>query len=296
MSHPLNNAGQITSFVPLQCPVFIGGVMNRCGTNFLLDAIRCHDDFQIPDLMPESYLLEHAHLLDQYVRHTSARWSNTQREADPGCLDELVRELGNAVLRFCERRIRSHRRLAFKTPRIFNLDLLKPLFGEHRLILLVRDGRDVVESAQRSFSQGSSRLPMRLWMQRWSEGAQRILDYMSDNPPQAMLVRYEQLLDEFEPTMKAILRHIGADESRYDWQRADRMPVRGSSQTSKTKGGIHWNPVDRPRDFRPVGRWQSWNLRQRWMFDRIAGRQLIKLGYEASQRWVLRPIRAKKAA
>jgi hypothetical protein len=51
------------------------------------------------------------------------------------------------------------------------------------------------------------------------------------------------------------------------------------------KSEVHWGLVEKPRDFQPIGRWSSWSASRRWLFKRLAGRELIDLGYVGSDQW-----------
>jgi hypothetical protein len=59
------------------------------------------------------------------------------------------------------------------------------------------------------------------------------------------------------------------------------MSIRGSSEGGKT-GSPDWSKdnVKRDEKFKPVGRWMSWNAKQKQQFDFIAGAELELFGYE----------------
>ena len=62
------------------------------------------------------------------------------------------------------------------------------------------------------------------------------------------------------------------------------IPVHGSS-TTRERGRVTWNPVARQQGFNPIGRWQDWPAHRKWLFKRIAGRELIDLGYAQDMNW-----------
>ena len=62
------------------------------------------------------------------------------------------------------------------------------------------------------------------------------------------------------------------------FDRISGIPVQGSSTLTR-KGQVRWEAVQRPQDFSPTGYWQNWNPLKKWLFNRIAGRSLLELGY-----------------
>lgn len=268
-------------------PVFLVGVHRRCGSNFVADALLVHPGFQLPQPLSEDYLLEYSPLLAQYA-HQTAEEQYRKRFDAPGpyeqCRARLLRRLGDGLLAFLEDYLEPGRRLVTKTPDPWNLHNFFLLFPEATLVLIVRDGRDVVESSHRSWPDE----PYTTWMKAWAKGAREILDFV--NGPgrpwagQWRLVRYEDLLDGRQ-AMEALLEFVGVDPKTYPWDKFEKLPVRGSSTERGGREELHWNPVERPKDFKPIGRWESWGWWRRRQFKRIAGRELIELGYAADDTW-----------
>ncbi|MCS7306726.1 MAG: sulfotransferase [Thermoguttaceae bacterium] len=261
--------------------VFIIGVHRRCGTNFLADALKLLPHFQEPRPLAEDYLLEHAPLLVEYARRTAAkRYQKRFQEAGEfeACQRLLLRRLGDGLRSFLRDYIRPDCRLLTHTPDPDYLELFFDLFPDAQLVLLVRDGRDVVESAARSWPSE----PYSYWMYAWALGARRILQFIhgpgQDYQQKWHLVRYEDLLTD-RTAMKKLLQFLGEDPDQYPWPEFDNMPVRGSSTHRGGHQELHWQPVEKTKDFNPIGRWQSWSRWRRWQFRRIAGRELIELGY-----------------
>ena len=86
----------------------------------------------------------------------------------------------------------------------FLLLMIFQLFPQARLLILVRDGRSVVESTVKSF--GTS---YELSMQRWAEAARIILEFQKNNQNKSgnfLIVRYEDLLDNLEKELIRILK------------------------------------------------------------------------------------------
>lgn len=261
--------------------VFVIGVHRRCGSNFLGDALRLCPDFQEPDPLAEDYLLEHAPLLVEYAERTAEgryRKRFARDEDYQECRRRLLRRIGDGLVGFLRDHVEPGRRLLTRTPDPDNLDRFFDLFPDSLLVLLVRDGRDVVESSAKSWP-GE---PYSYWMRAWSYGARRMLDFMGGagraRPDAWKLVRYEDLLAG-RAAVEDLLRFVGVDPAGYPWDRFEALPLRGSSTHRGGREELHWQPVERPKDFKPVGRWQSWSWWRKRQFQCLAGRESNELGY-----------------
>ena len=47
----------------------------------------------------------------------------------------------------------------------------------------------------------------------------------------------------------------------------------------------NWTATPKTEAFRPIGRWKGWSSRQKRWFKRVAGSQLISMGYEKDLSW-----------
>lgn len=262
-------------------PVFLVGVHRRCGSNFVCDALQLHKQFSIPEPLTEDYLLENAHLLHDYVERTVAsRWRKrfNAEEDVVLCRKTLCRRLGAALTSTLAARIAPGSRLLTKTPDPDNVKLFPSLFPDAKLVLIVRDGRDVVESSFRSWPSQS----YAHWMRMWAKGARTILDFVNGAGKQCKeqwrLVRYEDLLHDRE-AFGSLLDFLGVSRETYPWDELESLPVRGSSTHRGNASELHWRPVEKTADFRPVGRWANWSLIRRLQFKAIAGAEQTALGY-----------------
>ena len=154
-------------------------------------------------------------------------------------------------------------------------------------MILIRDGRDAVESAVRSWPNRS----YEYWMKRWAEGARSILDFMKSEGGSTLqgkswqLVKYEDLLERPTATITEFLGLLGIDPGSFDWSRVERLPVHGSSQYPDEAGTVTGEKLEKSEDFNPLGRWDHWGWRRKRLFKKIAGKELISLGYASDNRW-----------
>jgi hypothetical protein len=273
--------------IHIQTPVFILGIMERCGSNFLAGALQIHSGFQLPNVLEEDYLLEHAHLLLEYVDKTYARWKGQSWIEDPeGFREALLRRIGDAIQGILMDRIGKEKRLLARTPGAFNIDKFFDFFPQAQLLVLIRDGRDVVESAACKWPSES----YEFWMKQWADGARSILKFMqtfADRKGASWeLVRYEDLVDLPQETFTGLLNFLGVESTAFDWSRLERLPVFGSSQCRDEKGNVTGKTVEKSAKFKFQGRWQNkWGWSRKRMFKKIAGKEMIALGYTSDNNW-----------
>lgn len=264
----------MASLAPKGAPIFILGIAHRSGTKYLSDLLRLHPDCGRPAPVWEDFLVHHLDLLTEYVeavcRHWQA-WGDT-REAE----QELSRALGEALIAFLDSR-HERKRTVTNTPSVRNLGHFFSFFPDARLIILVRDGRAVVESALRSFG-GSFEARVR----HWAEAAKAILRFdegMRGEGLRYLIVRYEDIWRDVEEQLRWIFGFLALDADVYDFGAAAKTPIRGSSMFGRKDGTVHWDPVDRTAQFDPLRRWADWSRARHERFNWIASRYLRAFGY-----------------
>jgi protein-tyrosine sulfotransferase len=260
-------------------PILIFGVMPRSGTNFVRDVLALHPDVCAdPGRLYEFPLLHAARGAAAFMDEFIAFFPRNAEVLGPW--DGLALMAG-AWLRALQDEA-GPRRILLKSPHVQNLSLLTAIFPGARAILCLRDGRDVVDSALRTF--GGPALTRKTFSQlalEWRLGAETILAFRDGGPhhhPDVMIVAYEDLVARQDATLARVLAHAGLDASRYDSRALAALPVRGSSRSTR-QADARWQPETRGRDFRPVGRWSGWSARRKARFDRIAGDVLERAGY-----------------
>jgi protein-tyrosine sulfotransferase len=169
----------------------------------------------------------------------------------------------------------------FKTPSAQNLEHFFELFPEASLLILVRDGRDVVESTTRSFAAGHEAAT-----RAWCRAAREVCDFdrRRRGDGRHRIVRYEDLVREPEATLRGLFAFLGLDAARYDFAAARDLPVFGSSTFRGESAELHWEPVAKSDSFQPLGRASSWSPERRRRFAWLAGDPMRALGYELEAR------------
>jgi hypothetical protein len=256
--------------------IFIVGIEHRSGTNFLSDLLALHEDCCRPATIGEDFLLHHAQHLVRYAAGLHVSWNPAWRESATQA--DIGTALGRGLLDVLRQQAdRYAARLVTKTPRADRLALYPWLFPDHPLLIIIRDGRSLVESAVRSFG-----WTYRKAIERWARGARRILEFDRDEQDgdcRYLVVRYEDLVSDLDSELTRILAFLRLNPRRYDFAAARALPVRGSSSLKDQGQSLHWTPVAKPQDFRPLDRASHWTARQNRHFARKAGYLQELLGY-----------------
>jgi hypothetical protein len=258
-------------------PIFILGITPRSGTNYLWDLLRLHPSCGAArHPVREDLFLEHAEHLTRFAAEVRSSWDPKWGVFEDGIENELLAALGDGLLGFLT--VDPQRRLLTKSPSVRNLDRFFELFPRARLLILVRDGRSVVQSCMATFGWEFERAA-----REWASAGSQILRFIDAATDDATfrLVRYEDLLDDLEGTMRGILAYLDLDPAAWDLEAARRLPVRGSSvDFGPGHDKIHWDPVERTADFDPRRRWGSWSPGMLERFAWIGGVPMRRFGYE----------------
>lgn len=257
----------------MAAPIFILGLTQRSGTNLLYRALLAHPDCDAARQPGEDFLLHEADLLERYVERVSGHWHPDWNRGGARAQD-LRESLGRALV---EHLRPASDRAAFvsKTPSARNLTLLARFVPGSRVLLLIRDGRDVVESGVRGFG-----WTYREGFRRWARAAQELARSLdgSDRPPFTM-IRFEALVESPRAELRRALSACGLDEARYPFDTLSNLPIYGSSQLRGGRADVHWEPVAKGEGFNPVGRWLGWDDALKLEYERVCGTAAERLGY-----------------
>lgn len=269
-------------------PIVILGIQPRSGTNYLSGLLCLHPDCSPPAGVPEDHLLAGAGHLVAYDAAQQDVWRARYRKDVTETLPDLLPLIGAGLLGSLSAHCPAPR-LVTKTPSVENLHLVPRLFACAHLILLVRDGRAVVESRMRSWpDDGDVEAQYDRHARAWAAAADTILNFRRTVSPLTypyLVVRYEDLFRRTEPTMRMILDFAGLPQADFDFGAAESLPVRGSSTYgrpgwgSAAPGAVHWQSVPRTGAFDPIGRAADWPEARHRRFNALAASQLEAFGY-----------------
>ena len=261
-------------------PIFIHGILPRSGTNFLWDLLLLHPDCTRA-LTPvnEDLFLDHSDDLIAFGTAVRAAWDPGWGTFGADTSERLYAAIGDGLLSFLW--TDRNRRLVSKSPSVRHLDRFFSFFPRARLLILVRDGRAVVQSAIDTFGWDFDRA-----CRDWVDAARTIDRFQQAESAHAdrwRLVRYEDLVDDVAGELRSLLEFLELDTARYDFEAARHLPVRGSSAFGRDGHGVHWNAVAKDASFAPKERWRSWSAAQVARFDWLAGDELVQFGYASSR-------------
>lgn len=250
--------------------------MPRSGTNFLYNLLMLHPDCAPPDPIWEDFLIAESDKLMDYTRSVASHWKDDWG-ANADILRQFEASLGAGISRFLEDRCNG-KQVVTKSPRVNHIDHFFRLFPNSRLLILVRDGRAIVETGVRSFGWHREAA-----LHTLADAAHELVNFLashSDSEDRIRLLRYEDLWSDTEAEMTELLRFLGLDEADYDYAQARELPVRGSSDLrSEDRQSIHWKPLKRASDFDPLSRFAAWGNARHFRYNHVAGRALEALGY-----------------
>jgi hypothetical protein len=259
-------------------PIFIHGILPRSGTNFLWDLMLLHPACA-PAVPPvrEDLFLDHSDHLVAFAAEVRAAWDPRWGLFDPDIPQRLHAALGEGLTSFLW--VERDRRLLTKSPSVRHLERFFSFFPSARLLVLIRDGRSVVQSCMDTFGWEFERAA-----RAWAEAAKEVLRFQSTQSKWAdqwRIIRYEDLVDDLDAHLPGVLEHAGLDVAAYDMEAARNLPVRGSSvHLGEGHSSIHWEPVPRSPAFAPTERWRGWTTDDHQRFAWIAGEQMTALGYD----------------
>lgn len=259
--------------------IFILSALNRSGTNYLSDIIQLDIRFSGVPGIPEDYLLAYSSSLFDYTLNTVKHWSHDHEEDRIAAQKNLMNCLGTALGNQLTRRVQNAESLVLKTPRPYGIRHIPSLFPGQKLIVIDRDGRDVVESFLKSFSGYTFMQVTRLWR----DGIREINEFLAcshiNQGVESIRVRYEDLVNADERALEQISLFCGLDPAAVNQKTVLSLPLRGSSVIRGSEERLHWNPVPRPSGYDPRAKWLKWPVYKRFLFDRVAGKELRALGY-----------------
>jgi hypothetical protein len=261
-------------------PIFILGIMPRCGTNFLSNLLALHPDCAPPETVWEDFTVAHANLLKRYSERVARNW-NPKWGVTEKTREEFNASLGKGISTFLTQRSGGKHIIA-KTPRVDNVDLFFDFFPNARLLIQVRDGKAILESGIRSF--GWSREAALHWLADSAQEIARFRQSHDENVFKYRIVKYEDLWQKPKETMRELLGFLSLPEEVYDFDMASQLPVRGSSDlVNKNNKELHWDPVKKPTDFDPMSRSDHWSPVRHQRYNHIAGQHMEALGYTARE-------------
>lgn len=266
--------------------VFIHGVLPRSGTNYLADIFALHPDVHAhPGRLwefPLLYVAPSARALQREFVGMFAKNGEVTSEYD------FLAMIASGWMKMLQAG-NPDKTLVIKTPHVQHIDLFRHVFPDDKLILCLRDGRDVLQSSMDTFKDAPlTRKSFAELCREWSYGADVILDHEAGGRfagPNVAVARYEPVASGDVEAVRALITHAGLEAGRFPYDQYLALPVRGSSNSTMTDTDRWSKPEARTVDFKPIGRWSRWSDKDKARFKAIAGKTLVRSGYAGDSGW-----------
>lgn len=165
----------------------------------------------------------------------------------------------------------------FQNPFNVNIDKFFNFFPRAKLIIIIRDGKNVVESGVKS-----NFWNYEMGFNIWNTSAIRIHNFINKNnllSDRFLLVKYEDLINSLSEEMVRVLGFCNLAFEKYDMKEAKNTKILGSSTVNTKNKEFVWEVVTDKRDFNPLNRSQHWNKTLHYRFNRKCGDNSRKFGY-----------------
>lgn len=261
--------------------IIIHGVMPRSGTVYTGELLRLHPDiFAYPNELWEIPFLELTGEIKNIQQLFFDRFKFNRNRM--GELD-LLPLFGASIIAYLYSFVPANKTLLIKIPDVQFLQYFPTVFPHENLLLLMRDGRDLVSSTVRTWpSEKFSNV-----CTQWKNSAQHMIAFNrfhSLKRDDYHYGKYEEIVDKPTEFVSNACKWFGLNADRYPFDQIEELAYRGSS-TLQPEGAVNWEPIKSSKATKTVGHWQQWSVRQTRQFKKIAGAALIEAGYCTDMDW-----------
>ncbi len=106
---------------------------------------------------------------------------------------------------------------------------------------------------------------------------------INEHSQSVFVIKYEELYLNTEAKLKEILVFLGLDLDRINFKKAIDLPVLGSSSFKRGEGKVHWWPVKKTDDFKPLENTANWPRKYHERFNWLAKKEMELLGYTSKE-------------
>jgi protein-tyrosine sulfotransferase len=279
-SHATITAGKIRGS-DHEPSIHLHGILPRSGTNFVGELIQLHPSVHaFPNNIYEFPFLEGTgELLEFSERFFNAYQRNRTQIGE----SDFLPIFGASAISYLHGYASSGKRMLLKVPDVQFLNHFFTVYPNENLLILTRDGRDLVQSTIKSWPQRNFADVCRLW----DASAKMIINHEirhANHADRFLVIRFEDAVQQPEAIIRRICNHFELDFSVYPLAEIGNLPVKGSSELRRD-GKMTWTPMQKPKGFNPIGRWQSWPDKRKRVFKKICGDTMINMGYCDDLNW-----------
>jgi len=206
----------------------------------------------------EDFIIHNSGKLYEHMNELKSCWSNSWKGMDKELYYENYFELiRKGILEFLmPLNIKNQQYCITKTPSVVNIEYATKLFPKSKFIILVRDGKNVIESGVVGFN-----WDYKSAIKKHALYGNYIVRFMKKNKnnPNVILIRYEDILKDGKNELTKLFNQFNLDPNKFDYSQIDSTPVYGSSFLKK-ENKVTWQPIEKNDDFNPLERSKGWGL------------------------------------
>lgn len=253
--------------------IFIHGILQRSGTNLLNQILLLNPTSIEPVLkIRENWFLHYSDSLYAYADRLFQIWSDPQWGGGNYSKADFYSTIGEALITYISKELPdlSGKALLSKTPSVQHLTRNFQMFPSSKVLIIIRDPRDVAASAFKSWGR-----PVKQSIYNWNVAAKSIVEFERHTPPDRyFLLRYEDLISNRAEWVRKCIKFLGFVEEAYPWHALDHLPIFGSSEEGK-----NWQVKSTSPSFRSIGRWKKLSSQQIHYLSNMESSFLDYFGY-----------------
>ncbi len=183
-----------------------------------------------------------------------------------------------------------------KDPKFYNIETFFDFFPEGKLILLTRDARDQLSSSFKSallvrksqplikkvkaYVRQHSGYNMVVYSRAYIRHAQQLELLRKELKGKFVEVKYEDLVVNPQETISAVFKHCDVPFDNDVLAKAMNAKVVGSSFYGAKTSTPNWKPMDKNKEFNPIGRHKKWGLYNRIVYRLLTKKANQSVGYD----------------
>ncbi len=261
--------------------IMVHGGLPRSGINFAVALLKDHPKLSAyPNELWEIPFLSASNKLIEFQERFFRPYPQNKQKINS---NDFLPLFGASFTAYLHSFIPEDERFLVKLPSVEYLPYFFCLFPEENLIIIYRDGRDVVESSMRTWPEKNFNNLCNLWHQ----STQLILKFQEvygNQSQRHMIFRFEDVVKAPDIFVESVCTTFGLDTQLYPFNNINNVGVIGSSSIKKN-GSVTWNEIEKPKNFNPIGRWSNWSAKQKTIFKNIAGETLMEASYSKDLNW-----------
>lgn len=188
--------------------------------------------------------------------------------------------------------------LFVKNPSLYNIERFYDFFPEGKLLILTRSAPDLIASSLKGSilirkSQSTlkkikakikyySGYNMIVYCKAYNKHAEQLFFLRNNLKNNFLELKYEDVIDKPHEKIKEILKYCDISFNDEVIEQAVNAKVVGSSFLGSKKYSQNWGKLEKPKDFKSVGRYENWGYFNRFVFNRITRKHNKKVGYNHS--------------